>query len=69
MKVHPHCCQAASISLLPAHSASDGWLRSRRTFSIASCRTFSTKAESPGYMLQANMKSCQTSSPSSSQIA
>ena len=42
MNVHPHCCQAASISLLPAHSASDGWLRRRRTFSIASCRTFST---------------------------
>ena len=39
----------------------------RDTLLMASCRTLFMNPESPGYMAQANMKSCQTMMPSESQ--
>lgn len=60
---HPQPNHASLHSLLPHHTAIEGWLRRRRMLSSASSRTFSSHAPSAGIDAAANMKSCHTRYP------
>lgn len=55
--------KAASFSLLPAQTQRLGWLCSLSTCCFTSVATFSKKLSDAGYMLQANVMSCQIKIP------